>query len=138
MFITKKHINELTYEINSAMIEVHRHLGPGLVESVYQKCLGHEFDLRGINYKSELAIPIQYKEMEEEIDFRYDFLVCGAISIGLKSVSEILPIFKAKLLNHMKLMDVPKGILVNFNVEVLMCDGYQTFANKQFANLPLG
>jgi GxxExxY protein len=136
MLATKKYIDELTYEINSAMIEVHRHLGPGLLESVYQKCLKYEFKLRGIGHKSEVFIPIEYKEMPEEIDFRCDFLVGDIIIIELKAVSDISPISKAQLLNYMKLMAAPKGILVNFNVAVLMRDGYKTFVNEHYANLP--
>ncbi len=136
MLVTRKYLDELTYEINGAMIEVHRYMGPGLLESVYQRCLKHEFVLRGINHRSEVYIPIQYKELPEDLNFRCDFLVGNSIIVELKSVSEVSPIANAQLLNYMKLMEAPKGILVNFNVAVLMSDGYKTFVNEHYANLP--
>jgi GxxExxY protein len=136
MHLTQKKLDDLTFEINGAMIEVHRQMGPGLNESVYHKCLKHEFKLRGINFKSEVIIPIKYKDMEEEIDFKCDFIIENAIIVELKAVSEILDIHIAQILNYMNLAKLPKGILVNFNVEVLMRDGHQTFVNKFFATLP--
>jgi GxxExxY protein len=133
--LTKKYLDELTYEINGALIEVHKHMGPGLLESVYHKCLKHELATRGLAFKSEMIIPIQYKDMEEEIDFRCDFFVEESIIVEIKALSEILGIHKAQLLNYMKLIYAPKGILVNFNVEVLMRDGHSTFVNKIYGSL---
>jgi GxxExxY protein len=135
MSLTKKYLDDLTYEINGALIEVHKHIGPGLLESVYKKCLKYEFETRGLDFRSEMILPIQYKDMVEQIDFRCDFLIEESIVLEAKAVSEVIGIHKAQLLNYMKLLHVPKGILVNFNVEVIMRDGHQTFVNKLFGSL---
>ncbi len=134
--ISKKHINELTYEVNAAIIEVHRILGPGLLESVYHKCLLYELDLRGIKYLSEISFPFYYKELELTTDFRCDLLIERCIMLELKAVQEVIPYFKAKLINHMKLTETPKGILVNFNVLNIMKEGHFTFINKFYTELP--
>lgn len=114
MEITKKYINELTYRIVGACIEVHKIVGPGLYEEVYHKCLEKEFDLLGINYKSELEIPLIYKELRVDCKVKCDFLIENLIVLELKSVSEIHPIHKAQIMNYMNLLKVPKSILVNF------------------------
>jgi GxxExxY protein len=134
--LTKKIINDLTYKVNASIIEVHKILGPGLLESVYHKCLKHEFMLRVIDYQTELCLPISYKDLDLTTDFRYDLLVEGCIMIELKAVQEIIPFFKAKLINHMKLTEIPKGILVNFNVSNIMKEGHNTFKNDFYDILP--
>jgi GxxExxY protein len=136
MQLTKSYLDELTFKINGACIEVHKNLGPGLLESVYHKCLKHELGIRNINYISELLIPINYKGINVEADFRCDLLIENSIIIELKSVDTMHPIFTAQLLTYMKLMEKPKGILVNFNVVNLMKEGQQTFVNEHFRNLP--
>ncbi|MCY0967671.1 GxxExxY protein [Chryseobacterium wangxinyae] len=135
MEITKKYINELTYKIVGACIEVHKIVGPGLYEDVYHKCLEREFDLLSINYKSELKIPLIYKELDIDCRVKCDFLIEDLIILELKSVSEIHPIHKAQTLNYMNLLKVPKAILVNFNVYNLYNEGTQTFVSKGFEKL---
>lgn len=132
MEITKKYINELTYKIVGACIEVHRIVGPGLYEEVYHKCLEREFYLLGINYKSELQIPLIYKELKIDCKVKCDFLIEDSIVLELKSVSEIHPIHKAQTMNYMNLLKVPKSILINFNVYNLYHEGTETFVNKKF------
>lgn len=134
--MTKKYLTELTYEIIGAAIEVHKILGPGLLESVYHKCLAHEFALRGIEFHSELYIPVYYKEIEMDTQFRCDFLVENAIVVELKAVDAVLPIHEAILLNHMNLLERPKGIMINFNCVNLFKDGQKTYVNKFYRNLP--
>ena len=134
--LTKKIINDLTYRVNSCIIEVHKILGPGLLESVYHKCLKHEFELKEIDYETEMCIPIKYKDLDLTTDFRCDLLVEGCIIIELKAVQEIAPFFKAKLINHMKLSETPKGILVNFNVLNIMKEGHHTYKNDFYDMLP--
>ncbi|MBX9784702.1 MAG: GxxExxY protein [Chitinophagaceae bacterium] len=126
----------MTYELNAAIIEVHRTLGPGLLESVYHKCLMYELDLRGIKYLSEISLPFHYKELELTTDFRCDLLVESCIMLGLKAIQELIPYFKAKLMNHMMLTETPKGILVNFNVVNIMKEGHHVFINKFYNDLP--
>jgi GxxExxY protein len=113
---TQKQLNELTFEIIGAAIEVHKTMGKGLLENIYyHHCLLEELKTRNINFISEKNIPVFYKEKKLAIDFKCDLLVENNIVIELKSVSEITPIHKAQLLTYMKLLNVPKGILINFN-----------------------
>lgn len=134
--MTKKYLDELTYQIIGAGIEVHKNIGPGLLESVYHKCLKQEFFLRGLDYKSEFIVPVEYKGIEVEADLRCDFLIENAIVVELKAVDSILPVFEAQLLTYMKLLKIPKGILINFNCANLFKDGQQTFVNEYFRLLP--
>jgi GxxExxY protein len=129
---TKKSIDDLSYKILGAAIEVHRHLGPGLMESVYQKCLAIEFSYQRITFTQEVEIPIIYKSHLIENQFRFDFLVEELIVVELKSVSEILPIHHAQVINYINLLKVPKGILINFNVANLFHQGQKTFVNKHY------
>jgi GxxExxY protein len=134
--MTKKYLDELTYQIIGAAIEVHKSLGPGLLESVYHKCLRQEFTLRGLNFGSEFLVPVEYKGIHVETDLRCDFLVDNAIVVELKAVDAIAPMFEAQLLTYMKLLHKPKGILINFNCVNLFKDGQQTFVNEYFRLLP--
>jgi GxxExxY protein len=134
--MTKEQLNDLTYEVNAAIIEVHKIVGPGLLESVYHKCLIHELELRGIDYQTEFEIRFAYKDLNMNADFRCDLLIEGVLVLELKAVQEIVPYFKAKLMNYMKLLEVPKGILVNFNVTNIMKEGHQVFVNKYYNELP--
>ena len=133
--ITQNYITDLTYKINGACIEVHKILGPGLLESVYHKCLEEEFQLRNINFKSELKIPIIYKGKEINCDFFCDFLIEDLIVLEIKSVYQITDIHKAQIINYINLMKKPKGILVNFNVKNLYHDGQETFVNRYYETL---
>ena len=116
MEITKKYINEITYKIIGACIEVHKIVGPGLYEEVYHKCLEREFDILGLKYQSELMIPLLYKERNIDCKVKCDFLVEDAIVLEIKSVEEFHKIHKAQTINYMNLLQVPKSILINFNV----------------------
>ena len=116
MQLTKQILDELTYEIIGAAIEVHRHIGPGLLENIYQKCLAHEFTLRGIKYQTEHPVEVIYKGEKMLTDLKCDFLVENLIVLELKSVREMLPIFDAQILTYMNLLFQSKGVLVNFNV----------------------
>lgn len=134
--MTKSYLDNLTYKIIGAVIEVHKNLGPGLLESVYQTCLEHEFILQGINFISQPIVPINYKGKELESLLRCDFLVSNNIVIELKSVEIVKPIFQAQLLTYMKLLEAPKGILINFNCKNIFKEGQQTFVNEYFNLLP--
>jgi len=115
----KMNINDLTGEIIGAAIEVHKALGPGLMESVYEECLCHEFGLRKIDYKRQQALPIEYKGVRLDCGYRIDVLVKGLVILELKSVDSLQPIHEAQLLTYLKLTDLKVGLLINFNVPVL-------------------
>ncbi|SMP28710.1 GxxExxY protein [Chryseobacterium profundimaris] len=133
--LTKKYVNELTYKIIGACIEVHKVVGPGLYEDVYHKCLEREFDLLGIQYKSELEIPLIYKDLNINCKVKCNFLVEHAIIVEIKSVEELHKIHKAQTMNYMNLLKVPKSILINFNVYNLYSEGTETFVSKDFEKL---
>lgn len=133
---TKKQLDKLTYEIIGGAIEVHKALGRGLLESVYHQCLKEELFDRKINFLTEMKIPIVYKGKTLDIDFRCDLFVENSIVVELKSVQEIIPIFEAQLLTYMKLLQCPKGILINFNCSNIFKDGQKTFVNEYFSRLP--
>ena len=113
--MTKKMITGLSYEIMGCAIEVHKELGPGLLESIYEKCLIFELNKNGFNVVNQLSIPIKYKEIELDSNFRLDLLVNDLIIVEIKSVVQLLPIHQAQLLTYMKLLKKPQGLLLNFN-----------------------
>ncbi len=108
-------ITRLSYEIMGCAIEVHKELGPGLLESIYEKCLIFELNKNGFNVVNQLSIPIKYKEIELDSNFRLDLLVNDLIIVEIKSVVQLLPIHQAQLLTYMKLLKKPQGLLLNFN-----------------------
>ena len=135
MIATKKSLDDLTYKVIGAAITVHKFLGPGLLESVYQKCLSIELNVLNIPFKTELSIPLVYREQNVETLLRCDFLIENKLVLELKSVSEVLPIHQAQLMNYMNLLKAPKGILINFNVINLFQQGQKTYINKYFDDL---
>ncbi|HRD58843.1 MAG TPA: GxxExxY protein [Ferruginibacter sp.] len=134
--ITKKYIDELSYEIIGSIIEVHKFMGSGLLESVYLQCLKIELMNRGINFLTEMRVPVVYKGKLLDIDFRCDLFVENCIVVELKSVAEIIPIHEAQLLTYMKLLHCPKGILINFNCSNIFKEGQRTYVNEYFSKLP--
>jgi GxxExxY protein len=123
----KRQADELSREIIGAAIEVHRHLGPGLLESAYEACLCRELTLRGIPFERQLALPIEYKGALLESAYRIDLLVGGVI-VELKAVEKIEPVHHAQLLTYLRLTDRWLGLLINFHVEVLR-DGIKRLVN---------
>jgi len=133
--ITQKYLDELTYEVVGAAIEVHKFMGRGLLESVYHECLKEELKHRKINFLSELKVPVFYREKKLDVDFRCDLYVENCLVVELKAAQENAPIFEAQLLNYMKLLKAPKGILINFNCNNIFHEGQQTFVNEYFTQL---
>ncbi|HYE63551.1 MAG TPA: GxxExxY protein [Phycisphaerales bacterium] len=117
----------LTQAIIGAAIEVHRALGPGLLESAYEACLAHEFALRSIAFKRQVEIPVLYKGIKVETAFRADFIVEGAVIVELKSAERLTPVYDAQLLTYLKLTSLPVGLILNFNTKVLT-DGIKRIA----------
>jgi GxxExxY protein len=112
-------INQLTHEIIGAAIEVHRRLGPGLLESAYRRCLCHELFLRGIKFKAEDPLPLEYKGLRLKRGYRVDIVVEGLVAVEVKSVERLAPIHDAQLLTYLRLGGWRLGLVINFNVEVL-------------------
>ena len=134
--ITKKYLDELTYEVIGSAIEVHKIMGSGLLENVYPQCLKEELLYRKINFSTEMKIPVIYKTKELKIDFKCDLYIENCLVIELKSVSEINVTHEAQLMTYMKLLKAPKGILINFNCFNIFKEGQKTFVNEYFKNLP--
>lgn len=134
--MTKQQLDQLSFSIIGAAIEVHKHIGPGLLESAYQKCLKREFELREIEFISEFSITLSYKGFEFENDFRCDFYIENSLIIEIKAVNEIAPIHEAQLLNYMNLLKSPKGILINFNCKNIFQEGQKTYVNEFYSKLP--
>ena len=114
--------DELSRIVIGAAIEVHRALGPGLLESIYERCLAHELKLRGLEVECQRTVRIQYKGLVFDECLRFDLLVNGCLLLEIKAAQEIIPIHKAQLLTYMHLLDVPLGLILNFH-EPLMIDG---------------
>src|SRR5215475_4737876 len=128
--LSKKYLDELTYQIIGCAIVVHKHLGPGLLESVYQKCFNHELFLHGLDFKSQIITSINYKDVILDGDLRLDVLVENLIIVELKSVEGILPVHDAQLLTYMKLLKKPKGVMINFNCTNIFKEGQKTLVNE--------
>ena len=112
-------INRLTHEVIGASIEVHRKLGPGLLELAYKECLCRELMLRGIPFERERPLPLEYKGIRLECGYRVDILVDGIVAVEIKAVEALAPIHDAQLLTYLRLGGWRVGLLINFNVVVL-------------------
>ena len=118
--------DEISSRVIGCAIEVHRHLGSGLLESAYEQCLAYELNRNGIAFQLQLGLPVQYKDVRLDCGYRIDILVENQLIVELKSVEEIKGIHEAQLLTYMKLAGVKVGLLMNFNVTKLK-DGIQRF-----------
>ena len=112
-------INDLTREVIGAAIEIHRTLGPGLLESAYEECFCHELQLRNINFERQKPLPVVFKEVSLDCGYRLDLLVMNALVVEIKAVETLLPIHEAQLLTYLKLGGWNIGLLINFNIPVL-------------------
>jgi GxxExxY protein len=115
---TKVLADRLSYDIVGAAIDVHRHLGPGLLESAYEACLCRELSLREILFERQVALPLQYRGLSVDCGYRLDLIVGGLVVVEVKSVSHILPVHKAQGLTYLKLLGLNLCLIVNFNVEM--------------------
>jgi GxxExxY protein len=113
------HVNEITRNIIGAAIEVHRHLGPGLLESAYHECLARELVVRGIPFQRERPLPLEYKGIRLECGYRIDLLIAGLVAVEVKAIEAIAPVHEAQLLTYLRLGGWQVGLLINFNVVVL-------------------
>jgi len=122
----KREFSELSNQVIGCAIEVHKALGPGLLESTYQQCLAHELSLSRVDFKLEHPLPVVYKGIRLDCGYRVDIMVKDEIILELKSVEELKGIHEAQLLTYMKLADIRQGFLINFNVKKLK-DGLKSF-----------
>lgn len=136
-FVTKKQVTQLSYSIVGCAIKVHKALGPGLLESVYEKCLKYELERNGYELKQQIAVPVVYGTMSLDTELRADLLVNNLIVVELKTVEFILPVHEAQLLTYMKLLRMPQGLLINFYTDNLT-KTLKPFVNEFFRELPDG
>jgi len=134
--LTKQYLKTLTYEIINSAIEVHKEIGPGLLESLYEDFMFEELTSRGFKVKRQQKVPVVYKGKTLETQLRYDLLVDDCIVVELKAVLEMHPVFEAQIMTYTRLLKVPKGILINFNVTNIFYKGQKTFVNEYFRELP--
>ncbi len=133
---SKSEINEIAYRIVGSAIEVHKELGPGLLENIYEESLVMELESNGFIVKRQLEVPVNYKGVALKSNYRIDLLVDDLVIVELKAVEELAPVFKAQLLTYMKLLKKPKGLLINFNVGNITHEGLVPLVNEYFKQLP--
>ena len=133
--MTKKQVTQLSYEITGCAIKVHKALGPGLLESVYEKCLTHELIKSGYTVIQQLAVPVCYDDIVIHTELRLDLLVNDMIVVELKAIENTLPVHEAQLLTYMKLLQKPQGLLINFFTENIT-KTLKPFVNEYFKVLP--
>ncbi|OGI38463.1 MAG: GxxExxY protein [Candidatus Muproteobacteria bacterium RBG_16_64_10] len=121
--------NDVSGHIIGAAVEVHKHLGPGLLEAIYRDCLTHELKLRGIKVEKEVALPVKYKNIEFPAGYRADLLVEESVMVELKAVDALSTIHTAQLLSYLRMSGLRLGLLINFNVSRLT-DGVKRVVNK--------
>jgi GxxExxY protein len=124
-------LNEISGEIIAAALKVHSAIGPGVLESVYQTCLLHELQQRGLNVASQVVLPVHYDNLKLDSGYRIDLLVENRIIVELKCVETLMPIHKAQLLTYLRLANKPLGLLLNFNV-VHLRDGIKRVLNNKY------
>src|SRR5262245_57190953 len=112
-------LNRLTEQIIGAPMEVHRHLGPGLLESAYEECLCYELNERGIHFERQVPVPVSYKKLKLSCSYRLDLLVEGLVIVEVKAIDQILPVHPAQLLTYLKATNKQLGLLINFQVPLL-------------------
>ncbi|RRO19701.1 GxxExxY protein [Flavobacteriaceae bacterium 14752] len=133
--MTKKEVTQLSYEVTGFAIKVHKELGPGLLESVYEKCLRYELEKNGYNIKQQVQVPVIYDHLEIDTELRLDLMVNNTIIIELKAVEHILPVHEAQLLTYMKLLQKPQGLLINFYTDNIS-KTLKPMVNEFFKQLP--
>ena len=120
--------NDISGKIIGAAIEVHKHLGPGLLESAYEECLCCEMTLRGIKFERQVPLPLNYKGVDLDCGYRMDLLVEDKVIVELKSIEALEPIHDAQLLTYLRLRDAWLGLIINFNV-IMLKDGVRRLVN---------
>jgi GxxExxY protein len=133
--ITQKLINDISYQIVGCAIEVHKQLGPGLLESVYQACIIEELIRNKVSFQSQIYLPVYYKGKDLGGQLKLDLLVENLIVVELKAVDTMIPLYKAQLLSYLRLSGKPKGLLINFHAENIVSQ-MVPLVTEEFALLP--
>lgn len=133
--VAKKYVNDIAFEIIGCAIEVHKQLGPGLLESIYEECFCEEIGYRKMIYARQIYVPASYRGKQLNIDLRLDVLVEDLVICELKAIESLLPVHSAQLLSYMKLLKKPKGLLINFHTDNIS-KSYKPFVNDIFSALP--
>jgi GxxExxY protein len=133
--MTKKEVTQLSYEITGCAIAVHKALGPGLLESVYQKCLNYELMKKGHVVVQQLSVPVHYDGLIVDAELRPDLLVDDMVVVELKAIENTLPVHEAQVLTYMKMLKKPQGLLINFFTENIT-KALKPFVNEYFTALP--
>ena len=136
--MTQKSLNDLSHRIVGAAIEVHKELGPGLLESIYEKCLTHLLRESGLHLVTQQKVPLVFRGLHLDCDLRFDLLVEDCIIVEIKAIDSLMPIHEAQLLTYLKLLEKPKGILINFNCTNIFKEGQKTMVTDLYARLPKG
>ena len=133
--LTKSYLQALSYQIIGCAMEVNKHIGPGLLESVYQMCFLEELKQQGLNVRSQVYVPVIYKNNNLGGTLKIDILIEEAIIVVLKSVEAMIPLYEAQLLSYLKIADKPKRLLINFNCERIK-DQMISLVTESYRNLP--
>jgi GxxExxY protein len=133
--MTKKEVTQLSYDITGLAIRVHKILGPGLLESVYEKCLYYELQKNGYDVRQQVIVPVIYGDIIIDTELRLDLLVNDTVVIEIKAVETVHPVYEAQLLTYMKLLKKPQGLLINFFTDNIT-KSMKPFVNEFFKMLP--
>lgn len=137
VIVTQEYIDKIVHEIIGCAIEIHKELGPGLLESAYEKCMIFLLEKKGYKVQSQLEVPITFRELFIDRGFRLDLLVENLVIVELKAEKEITAVNRQQILTHLKLLRKPKGLLINFNCSNIFYEGQQTFVTSEYAKLAL-
>lgn len=132
--MTKKEVTQLSYDIVGCAIAVHKALGPGLLESVYEKCLKEELEFHGFKVETQQKVRLEYRSVQIETELRLDLLVNDTIIVEIKSIENLLPVHEAQLLTYMSLLEKPQGLLINFYTDNIT-KSVKPLVNQLFKNL---
>lgn len=134
--MTKKDVDEISHIAIGCAIEVHKTLGPGLLESVYHKCFLRELELSALRFHDEVFSPLEYKGIYIEAPLRVDVVVEGCLVVELKAIEQLIALHGFQVLTYMKLLKLPKGVLINFNCTNIFSHGQRTYVNEIYRALP--
>ena len=133
--MTKRQVTQLSYEITGLAIKVHKAIGPGLLEGIYEKCLKYELEKNGYTVMHQMIVPVIYDGLMLDTELRLDLLVNDCVVIELKTVENVLPVHQAQILTYMKLLQKPQGLLINFFTDNIT-RSIKPFVNEYFRVLP--
>jgi GxxExxY protein len=134
--ITQESVDKIVHDIIGCAIEIHKELGPGLLESAYEKCMIFLLEKKGFKVQSQIEVPITFRELFIDRGFRLDLLVEDLVIVELKAEKEITTVNRQQILTHLKLLRKPKGLLINFNCSNIFYEGQQTFVTVEYGKLP--